>query len=76
MTDANYADDLVLLINIPARAKSLLLSLEQAAEGICLYVKTTKIEFNKEPSLPKMADLCCVNTTIDAPPGVFLWYNG
>ena len=34
MTDTDYTDDLVLLANTPAQAKSLLHSLEQAARGI------------------------------------------
>ena len=34
MTDADYADDLVLLANTPAQAESLLNSQEQTAGGI------------------------------------------
>ena len=33
MTDANYVDDLALLANTPAKAKSLLLSLEQIKQS-------------------------------------------
>ena len=38
VTYADYTDDLMLLANTPAQAESLLQSLEQAAEGISLYV--------------------------------------
>ena len=40
MTDAVYADDFVLLTNMPAQAKSLLHSLEQAVRSIGLYMIT------------------------------------
>ena len=43
--DADNADDLVLLANMPTQAKSLLHSLEQVARGIGLYVNSDKIEF-------------------------------
>ena len=42
MTDADSADDLVLLANTPAQAKSLLDSLEQAAGSIGLYENARK----------------------------------
>ena len=42
---ADYADDIMLLANIPTQAKSLLHSLEQAAGGIALYVNTNKTEY-------------------------------
>ena len=42
MTDVDYIDDLVLLANTPAQAKSQLLSLEQAARGIGLYMNLEK----------------------------------
>ena len=45
MTDANYADNLVLLTNTSTPAESLLQSMEQAAEGIGLYVNTNKTDF-------------------------------
>ena len=45
MTGPDYADDLVLLANTPTQAKSLLHSIEQAAEGIGLHVKTNKTEY-------------------------------
>ena len=44
MVDADYADDLVLLVNTSVQAESLLHSLEQAG-GIGLYVKANKTEF-------------------------------
>ena len=42
MTDADYIDDLALLSNTPARAKSLLHSLEQAAIVIGLDMNQDK----------------------------------
>ena len=42
--DANYTDDIALLANTPAQAKTLLHSLEQAAGGIGLHVNTDKTE--------------------------------
>ena len=45
ITDADYADDIVLLANIPTQAESLLQSLEQAAGGISLHVNADKTEF-------------------------------
>ena len=42
MTDEDYRDDFELLTNTPARGKSLLHSLEQAARGIGLYVNAGK----------------------------------
>ena len=44
ITDANYADDLVLLANTPAQAESLLKSLDQAAGSIGHYVNTNNTE--------------------------------
>ena len=49
MTYADYADDLALLANIPAQAKSLLYSLEQPAGGIGLSVNANHILIKKEP---------------------------
>ena len=43
--DADYADDIVLLANLPTQAESLLHSPEQAADGIGLYVNTDKTEY-------------------------------
>ena len=45
ITDADDANDLVLLANTPAKAESSLSSLEQSAESIVLYVNTNKTEF-------------------------------
>ena len=42
ITDADYADDLVLLTNKLVQAKSLLLSLEQAPRNIGLYMNSDK----------------------------------
>ena len=44
-TDADYADDLVLLSNTPTKSESLLYSLEQAAGGIGLFLNENEIEF-------------------------------
>ena len=44
ITDADYADDIALLANAPAQAKTLLHSLERAAAGIGLHVNAHKTE--------------------------------
>ena len=49
MKDTDYTDDQALLTNMPAQAKSLLHSLEQAARGIDLSVRANK---NKKESSP------------------------
>ena len=45
ITDADYADDIVLLANSPAQAETLLHSLEQAAAGIGLHINAHKTEY-------------------------------
>ena len=45
ITDADYADDIALLANTPALAKSQLHSLERAAAGIGLHVNAEKMEY-------------------------------
>ena len=45
ITNADYTDDLVLLANSPAQAKTLLHSLERAATGIGLHVNAHKMEY-------------------------------
>ena len=45
ITDADYTDDITLLVNTPTQAKSLLHSLEQAAGGIGLHVNADKTEY-------------------------------
>ena len=45
ITNADYADDIALLANTPAQAKSLLHSLGRAAGDIGLHVNTDKTEF-------------------------------
>ena len=45
ITDADYADDIALLANTPAQAKTLLHSLERAAAGIGLHVNEHKTEY-------------------------------
>ena len=44
ITDADYADDIALLANAPARAETLLHGLERAAAGISLYGNAHKTE--------------------------------
>ena len=43
--DADYTDDIALLANSPARAKTLLHSLEQAAGGVGLHVNADQTEY-------------------------------
>ena len=45
ITNADYADDLVLLANTPNQAETLLHSLERAAAGIGLHVNADKTEY-------------------------------
>ena len=45
ITDADYTDDIARLANIPTQAKTLLHSLEWAADGIGLYFNAVKIEY-------------------------------
>ena len=45
ITDADYADDIALLVNAPAQAETLLHSLERAAAGFCLHVNAYKTEY-------------------------------
>ena len=45
ITDADYADDLALLVNMPNQAETLLHSLERAAAGIGLHVNAQKTEY-------------------------------
>ena len=45
ITDADYADNIALLVNTPARVENLLHSLEGAAAGIGLHVNAHKTEY-------------------------------
>ena len=45
ITDADYANDIALLANTPAQAKTLRYTLEEAAAGIGLHVNTDKMEY-------------------------------
>ena len=45
ITDADYADDIVILANTPNQAETQLHSLEQAAAGIGLHVNAHKTEY-------------------------------
>ena len=45
ITDANYTDNIALLANEPAQAKTLLHSLEWAAAGISLHVNAHKTKY-------------------------------
>ena len=53
--DADYTDDIELQANTPTQAKSLMHSLEQAADGISLHVNADKnkihVLIKKETSL-------------------------
>ena len=44
-TDADYADDIVILANTPKQTEALLHSLERAAAGIGLHVHAHKTEY-------------------------------
>ena len=44
-TDADYADDIVILANTPKKAETLLHSLERAATGIGLHANAHKTEY-------------------------------
>ena len=59
ITDAYYADDIVLLANTPTQAASLLHSLEQAAGSISLHVNANKMKymcFNQEGDISILND--------------------
>ena len=59
ITDADYADDIVLLANLPAQAEPLLHNLERAASGIGLHVNADKTEymcFNQRGGSLKLVD--------------------
>ena len=45
ITDANYTDDLPLLVNLPVQTDCLLHHLEQAVRGAGLYANSDKTEF-------------------------------
>ena len=45
ITDADYADDIAILANAPAQAKTLLHSLQRAAGGTGLHVNVHKTEY-------------------------------
>ena len=45
ITDADYADDIAILVNTPNQAETLLHSLERAAASIGLYVNAHKTEY-------------------------------
>ena len=45
ITDANYAVDIALLVNVPAQSKTLLYRLAQAAAGIGLHINAHKTEY-------------------------------
>ena len=45
ITDADYADDIAILANAPAQAKTLVHSLERAAAGIGLHLNAHKTEY-------------------------------
>ena len=57
ITDADYADDIVLLANTPTLAETLRHSLEQASAGIALHVNANKLVTCEETSPHLMAVL-------------------
>ena len=52
ITDANYADDMVILANAPAQAETLLHSLERATTGIGLHTKQSTCALIKQATFP------------------------
>ena len=57
MTDAHYADDIALLANAPAQAKTTLRCLERAAAGIGLHVNAHNTDymcFNQADDIAKI----------------------
>ena len=59
ITDTDYGDDIALLANSPTQTKSLLPSLEWAADGIGLHVNTDKTEyvcFNRRGNISMLKD--------------------
>ena len=57
MTDAHYADDIALLANAPAQAKTTLRCLERAAAGIGLHVNAHNTDymcFNQADDISKI----------------------
>ena len=58
ITDTEYADDTALLANIPAKAESILHSLEQTVRGIGLEVNANKTEcmgFKREGAISTLS---------------------
>ena len=60
ITDADYADDIAILLNTPNQAKTLLHTLEQAATGIGLHVNAHKTEYM---CFNQMADISTLDGT-------------
>ena len=58
IADADYADDIALLVNAPAQAETLLHSLEWVAAGIGLHVNTHKTEYT---SFNQRGDISTLN---------------
>ena len=57
ITDADYADDIAILANIPNQAETVLHSLERAAKGIGLHVNAQKTEYmycNQTGDIPSL----------------------
>ena len=61
ITDAVYADDIVLLTNASAQAETLLHSLERAAAGIGLHVNAHKTEYMRFTQTGNMSTLNCIS---------------
>ena len=62
ITNADYTDDIVLLANTPAQARTLLHSPERAATSIGLHVNTNKMEyvcFNQRGDISTLNKIKC-----------------
>ena len=57
ITDADYADDIALLANVPAQAETQLHSLERATAGIGLHVNAHKMEYMCFTQTGKISEL-------------------
>ena len=60
ITDADYTDDIALLVNTPAQAETQVNSLERAAAGMGLHINAHKTEylcFNKRSDISTINDI-------------------
>ena len=59
ITDADYSDDIAILVNAPAQAETLPHSLERAAAGIGLHVNAHKTEYMCSNQTGNISTLSC-----------------